>query len=438
MNGYRATSLLLDREAGKDLQLATAAGRTPVGLVDSPDFFSGFVARPDVVAAGLLVVADVAATTYFDLAAIRAATLDPVTTASGDRLRWESFSRCNGVYARFDLLSEGIESGDVRFGTTNVDINQPLRVALASVRRAELLHLGVGDESLRFSTVQETHEERRVDLPDRWIRGFAETPKLASEMTLSGEAAGTAAMKFLAALPPGAPGPTMHAVAGPRGLQLAPPAAGGARLAGTARLTSARRLMRFIERMRIFSHASGASAWVFDVPGGRLTLMTTPDPYRGFSGEGAQLTHLAARSGDAVESALQAHLAWQPSIEPASLAASTGLTSTQVVAGLAALATSGKVGFDLAESAWFHRELPMDDERIEKDNPRLASARELVSAAAVQRDGNKWRIGEDDGVHWVDLEPGADRCTCRWYSRYRASRGPCSHILAARIVAGDL
>lgn len=194
--------------------------------------------------------------------------------------------------------------------------------------------------------------------------------------------------------------------------------------------------MRFIERLRIFSHASGVSAWVFDVPGGRLTLMTTPDPYRGFSGEGAQLTHLAARGDDAVESALEACLAWQPSIEPASLAASAGLTSGQVVAGLAALATSAKVGFDIVESAWFHRELPLDDERIEKDNPRLASARKLVAAEAVQRDGSKWRVGEAASMHWVDLEPGHDRCTCRWYSRYRASRGPCSHILAARIVAG--
>lgn len=438
MSGYRATSLLLEKDDGRDLQLATAVGRTPVGMVDNPNFFSGFVARPDVVAAGLLVVADVAATTYFDLAAIRAATLDPVTTASGDRLRWESFSRCNGVYARFDLLSDGIEAGEVRFGTTNVDINQPLRVALASVRRAELLHLGVGDESLRFSTVHETHEERRVELPDRWIRGFAQTPKLASDMTLTGEAIGAAAMKFLAALPPGAPGPTMHAVAGPRGLQLAPPAAGGARIAGTARLTSARRLMRFIERMRIFSHSSGASAWVFDVPGGRLTLMTTPDPYRGFSGEGAQLASLATDDGSSAGAALKAHLAWQPSIEPAALSTSTGLTRTQVDAGLAALAISGKVGFDLAESAWFHRELPMDDDRIEKDNPRLASARKLVSAHAVRREGTQWRIGDRDGVHWVDLEPGADRCTCRWYSRYQASRGPCSHILAARIVAGAL
>lgn len=46
-------------------------------------------------------------------------------------------------------------------------------------------------------------------------------------------------------------------------------------------------------------------------------------------------------------------------------------------------------------------------------------------------------VGEGAGVHWVDLDEGSDRCTCRWYSRYGASRGPCSHVLAARIVAAE-
>jgi hypothetical protein len=56
-----------------------------------------------VAASGIL--ADVAASRYADLGvAARLAALDPVVTASGDRLRFESFSACNSVYARLDLL----------------------------------------------------------------------------------------------------------------------------------------------------------------------------------------------------------------------------------------------------------------------------------------------------------------------------------------------
>src|SRR5207244_2600771 len=98
---------------------AVALRPRPVGLAE----VFAWLTRPDVAAAALLAVADVAATTYADFGlAKRIAHLDPVVTASGDRLRFESFSACNGVHARFDLLPAGIDSGEAGFGSTNVDI----------------------------------------------------------------------------------------------------------------------------------------------------------------------------------------------------------------------------------------------------------------------------------------------------------------------------
>jgi len=205
---YLAASSL--RADGTDtlLALETALGATPVGLVEQPQFFSGMLARPEVAAAALLAVADVAGSRYFDAGLMRRlASLDPVVTASGDRLRFESFSACNGVYARLDLLGEGIDSGEIAHGTTNVDINQPLRTALASVGRTALMHLDVGTDGLSVATPDEVHEERRVEMPDRWVRGFAETPVLAARMTPRAELAGPAVARFLAGLPRAAPGP---------------------------------------------------------------------------------------------------------------------------------------------------------------------------------------------------------------------------------------
>ncbi|HSP60862.1 MAG TPA: SWIM zinc finger family protein, partial [Ornithinimicrobium sp.] len=175
--GYRAASTLTDGTLG----LETALGLTPRGLVEQPRFFSGMLARPDVTAAAVLAVADVATTRYFDAGlANRVANPDPVVTASGDRVRFESFSLCNGVHARLDLLPDGIEGGEVAHGTTNVDVNQPLRTALAGVGGTALLHLDVGTDGLAVSTPEATHVERPVDLPHRWGRGFAEVPVLTS------------------------------------------------------------------------------------------------------------------------------------------------------------------------------------------------------------------------------------------------------------------
>ena len=109
------------------------------------------LAHPQVTAAGLLAVADVAGTRYADFGqAQRLTNLDPVVTAGGDRLRFESMSGCNGVHARFDLLPAGLGSSVVGFGTTNVDVNQPLRTALARVGRDEaaLRHVEVGKDEL--------------------------------------------------------------------------------------------------------------------------------------------------------------------------------------------------------------------------------------------------------------------------------------------------
>ncbi|WP_137845031.1 SWIM zinc finger family protein [Microbacterium sp. 2FI] len=433
MNGYAAASMLAPSDEGRSLLLETAVGLTPVGLREHPAFFSGLVVRPEVMAAGLLAVADVAATTYYDLSMLRAS-LDPVVTAGGDRLRFESFSRCNGVYARFDLLESGIASGEIGLGTTNVDINQELRTHLASVHATELVHVAVGADRLEVSTPDQTHVEREVDLPDRWVRGLAAVPSISTGMEQVAELTPAASMPFLAGLPRSAPGPSLNLMRSTRGLLPAATAASAdVRLAGTARLSTARRFMRFITRTRVYRHDSGASGWVFDLDGARVTLVITAEPYRGFSGEGSALHDLSA----VVEADLERvreQLAWQSVIDPAALATDLQLSEQRVRSALAALGTSGRIGFDLADQAWFHRELPIDADRLARDNPRLSRARELVDRGRVTSEGDTWTVETTTGTRWVRPEGERLVCTCPWQARYDGRRGPCSHVLAVELV----
>ena len=437
MTNLVAPSTLTSAEADRSLDLETGLGLTPLGRIEHPQFFSGMVVRPEVTAAGILAVADVSTTTYLDLSAL-AASRDPVVTASGDRLRFESFSGCNGVYARFDLLADGIATGEVSFGTTNVDLNLPLRGALAALPRHELMHLSVGPDALRVSTPERTHEERKVELPQRWVRGFAEVPTVMAGMRLVAEATGTQAMSFLAGLPRGAPGQTVGVVAGPRGPRVtAAGSPGSATLAGTARLTSLRRVMRHIRRLTVWAHASGASAWVADVDGGRVTLVLTAQPYRGFSGEGQLLAALSRSETSGPAHRLLEHLAWEPVLDTALLSAETGLSVAEVDAAVAVLAASGKVGYDLSDGSFFHREVPFDSDAVERDHPRLTAARKLVAEGSVHRVGGELRVGERGHQHWVTLDREDATCTCRWYVRYGGRRGPCSHILAARLAGHE-
>ena len=436
MSMYRAESMLLESEGVQQLLLESALGVTPQGLVENPSFFRGFAVRPEVVSSALLAVADVAASRYFDAAFKLSDVLDPVMTAGGDRLRAESFSACNGVYARLDLTSSSLDGGEIGFGTTNVDINGPLRSMLANVSRNELMHLEVGRDRLVVSTPDHSHVERQVELPDRWIRGFAETPSIATGMVHLATVAGPATTQFLASLPAVQPGRTVFLAPSLRGLrEEVRQKPSTVTLAGTGRLAAAKRVARFASKLEIFRHDSGASAWVFRLPGADFTLLLSPAPYRGFSGEGGILEALAVPGAKEDGAAVQEFLQWQPVISTAALGGSAGLTMQRVTQGLACLGTSGKVGFDLLENAYFHRELPLEPDRIVKDYPRLRAARDIVANKGIEWVGDRWQVLAEAGyyVHHVRKIDGVYRCTCAWWADHQGSRGPCKHVLAAQL-----
>jgi hypothetical protein len=45
------------------------------------------------------------------------------------------------------------------------------------------------------------------------------------------------------------------------------------------------------------------------------------------------------------------------------------------------------------------------------------------------------RVVSGDTTNLVRATPEGYRCTCPWYASHGAGRGPCKHILAARLVA---
>ncbi len=187
---YLAPSALRQRS----LALQTSGGPTP-----NPRFFTGFLTTGQAAAVGLLAVAEVARTRYHR--PVSPASLDPVVTGSRDRLRFESFSGCCGVYARLDVLPAGLDGAVSEHGTTNVDVNTPLRDALARVGGLDPLHLSVGPDDLTVSTLDGAVVEKKVLLPVRWLRGFAEVQVLAARFEPRAELPAAEAAAFLRRLP---------------------------------------------------------------------------------------------------------------------------------------------------------------------------------------------------------------------------------------------
>lgn len=452
---YLTPSGFVQQQGRADLSLATSGGVAPAGAVVHPFFFSGFVEHPAVVAQALLMVARVARTRFYvppnTLAAVLRAA-DPVVTSTPQGLRFESFSVCCGAYARLDVDAAALDAVHSAAGVTNVDVNPPLRQALAGLRASEPLHLSVGSEELRVATLAGTVVEEKVPLPGRWLKGFAETQMLSAGMALRHELEGPALRQFVQALPRASATKTvMWATRAARSLRLASqPAPGAVCVAGPERLRVLEPLLRFATALRAYGpdaeagSAPLASAWVLELPGARLTLELSPEKARGFSGEGSVL-HLLA-GGDASEDAdfISTLLAFEPRIDMACLAARAMLPLPQVASALSVLASSGQVGFDLAAGAYFHRPLPVQAGQLNALHPRLADARRLVAEGRVTPQGEgrfAVQSGAQPSAHASEQfyrvvlgpEAGQDRCTCPWYAKYQGTRGPCKHTLAARI-----
>ncbi|MGW8882572.1 SWIM zinc finger family protein, partial [Streptomyces mirabilis] len=182
---YARPSALESSQSGQLLGLETSGGLTPRGAESRPRFFSGFLTSPGIAARGLLAVADVASTRYYQRTL--PASLDPVVTGNGDRLRFESFSGCCGVYARLDVLQDGLDGARTGHGTTNVDVNNPLREALSRIAGDDPLHLRVGPDEMAVTTLDGPVVEKKVPLPDRWLRGFAEAQVVSAGFDLRAE-----------------------------------------------------------------------------------------------------------------------------------------------------------------------------------------------------------------------------------------------------------
>ncbi len=405
---YVGASSLRDDGGRLELDLATSGGCGP-----NPWLAEGFLRAPQTAARALLLVANVAGARFWTppnmvAAAIEAA--DPVVTTSRVALRFESFSRCCGVYARFDMDAAALDGTVHSHGTTNVDVNPPLRASLARIGPRDPLHLRVGHEELAVSTLDGRVVEKRVPLPERWVRGFAEVAVATSTLEPTLVLSNAALRQFLQQLPRG----------GSRGVRWVVPSGTGARLStrhapgalavgGIERLRVLREMAPFIRSVTAFgrqggsaSQGSSCSVWSVDFEGGHLALALSPEPSRGFSGEGG----LLYASSNAVSSKVEA-------------------------------AAAGRLGYDVQRAEWFPRELPFSRRTLDRPDGRLAKARELVASDAVvlTDDRHAAAVTSGSNEYRVRLVDGTWRCTCPWWGKHGDDRGPCKHILATVIAS---
>ncbi len=446
MRGFKTTSTLFDG----NLALSIAPALTPKGVEEDPLFFNGEIIDPVVISGGLLVLADIVSTRYFKYVPV--AQRDPILSAQGDRLRAECFSACNGVYARMDVFQSALD-GEILYGTTNVDIGADLRKSLFNVRQGDRLKFRIGDEGWKTvhsrnadnnNILTDVRIQRPVKMPDRWIRALGNCAMLHQNMEYKFHVEGMQAKAFIAMLP--------AATGKERSGWLTPTKVGvmlklreeknSVYISGLHRLSALRRIMSHVNAVYFYAPKnSEAGRMMIEVcmRGASITLSLTAKSYEGYSGEGALLDSLSdlkiLEYADKIDNILN----FESILDLDKISESTGIIKNDIKNAIELLAVSGKLGFDVKEKAFFHRELPDDPDRVLKDNPRLVGAKKLMEGIShVEED--IWHVKSQDTIYRViypkDLGAQNAKCTCTWYLKHQNSRGPCKHILAVKLKKG--
>ncbi|MCJ8273690.1 MAG: SWIM zinc finger domain-containing protein [Psychrosphaera sp.] len=195
-------------------------------------------------------------------------------------------------------------------------------------------------------------------------------------------------------------------------------------------------LVQHAQSLSIYTNPQNTtSAWVLCFADLRFTLVVSEEKWRGFSGEGQLLKDIASGEGEQLVNRIKGALNWQESICVETLADELQQSQSKVATALSLLATRGLVGFDVYSGHYFHRVLPFDLSMVEALNPRIKSAKKLLSQGAVtvkSSDGEsvQGEVNSSGVVHRVGLSEQGDSCTCPWFAKHQSGRGPCKHILA--------
>jgi hypothetical protein len=410
--------------------------------------------------------------------------LDPIVTVHPDQVFFEVFSKDEGTYAKlgFDLSAFDLAFQPV-CGTTNIDFSPALFAGVEQMRSYRQTRLSIGKEAVKLATTDTAAVlEKKVKVPDSWVRGFLQVQSAAAlphdtfelapidlynllrHLRLHGDRKGKRRGLRIELVPGEAP----RLVLEPWETVL--PSSAGVykgrasrvvRLWGRRRLSLIRRLLPFVERVEVSLLGSGLpSFWVLRAGPVTLTLGMTGFTAANWS-QAASFDLLLPRKTqggkqlDAVLGALSK--VWVANVKD--LSAATGLKGAALLEVLQTGCQQGKLMVDLASDVYRLRQLteaPLDLARLEYRNQRERSAHdlltrrgavqivsenriagtgtELVGKVAVAEDKREYRpvmLLSDEG------QVGKAECTCTFFRKQSLKAGPCTHLVALRLAYAE-
>lgn len=403
--------------------------------------------------------------------------LDPIVSVQPDATFFEAFSQDESIYARVRVPSDALETdADLQAGTTNIDFSVALERELARTRSYRPLHLTVGASSVGVTTDVSSILERKIDLPDTWVRGLVEVQAALSlapvEITLSSgmvadviariesqrERIGPRALLFR--LVPGQP---VSIEVQPWGDTFFDPLSryDGSdertiKVWGRRRLGVLADLLPHVDTVTIHLVDNGMPTfWSVTVDGIGLTIGLSGWSSQDWAGRArfsAMIPASMAEPGTVAQTAVL--LRAKGILAPDDIAQELNVTPAQARAVLQRLCVAGKAMYDpdLRRYRWRtlfpQLDLEADTEagREERMGVELSRRKSVTiesdefSSEGVRRVTSRISDGERESS--VVLESDIDgrvtyaQCDCSHFRYHKLRRGPCRHIVATNIAEG--
>lgn len=423
----------------KGINNLVLAHQTEIEEVNNiPCFFWGSLTDPYVTAKCWSTIAKVVRSSF---GPIPPSLRDPIVSAGSERLRFEGFSSCNGVYVRLDMKPEAVDGEFIANGTTNVDFNDPMLNALNAIQKNEKVTLAVGQQDVQVITSKAKVTEKKVTLPMRWIKGLTSVQLYLADMDLKFEVNKIQTIQLFQSLPKGnVKGDFFITKRAGKFMFSTLATADSVRIGGVQRLRLLEGILAIVDKIFIYESADKQTCAVVAEFGKMQLLMAfSPDSYRGFSGEGNVLETMTENLPMEWVYGLNSLLKSNEMFDPTMLSIENDIDFGTMDNLTSNLSSMGLLGYDLSEKAHFYRRLPFKTERILSLNPRLKNAKKLIDNEDIEiverrADYIEAKVKGSGVLHKVIIANASQRCTCDWFTAYQGKRGICKHILAVKMM----
>ena len=394
--------------------------------------------------------------------------IDPVVSVQHDATFFEAFSIDESIYGRVKLPHSAVESESIPIiGTTNIDFGLGMEQEFSRIRSYRPLNLTVGSTAVEFKTDIASAIEKKIDLPDTWVRGLVEVQAalvfapikiclnpliladIIAELEKEREKLGPRSLKFT--LSPGKP---IRIELEPWGKTFVDPGNlfGGSeeaeiRVWGRRRLAVLKDVLAGAESLDIQLVGSGMpSFWTVIQDGIELTVGLSGWTNLDWASRARFSSMIPTGSvSEQIVARAAAILKTKAQLSPQNLSDQTELSIALCRSALQKLCLAGKAMFDASDGTYRWRELFADFDLSKLPDLGLEERKgvELHAAGLVKIKNYRkvWADGRRCISATVDhretkLETDVDgrvlyaECSCPNFRHNKLKQGPCRHLVA--------